>query len=137
VSVLPNLIAIIVQPPWRSEVRGLVTFAICIVADAPISFPQGDLQGRDRYRIRNCRGPDHIAGALPDCPIYRTGDERQATPLNGLRMWPIRACIAPDKLARAESGSPKRDVTPLDGIALRRACKDRWRVGEDEHNSRA
>jgi hypothetical protein len=42
VSVLPNLIAIIVQPPWRSEVRGLVTFAICIIAGASISYLQGD-----------------------------------------------------------------------------------------------
>lgn len=47
-SLLPNVIAIVVQPYWRSEVRGLVAFAICIVAGTVIGLLQGDLDdGRD------------------------------------------------------------------------------------------
>jgi hypothetical protein len=42
-SVLPNLIAVFVQPGWKSEVRGLVTFAICAAAGTVIAWLQGDL----------------------------------------------------------------------------------------------
>jgi cadmium resistance protein CadD (predicted permease) len=42
-SVLPNVIAIFVQPRWRSELRGLVTFVICFVAAGVVAFLQGSL----------------------------------------------------------------------------------------------
>jgi hypothetical protein len=42
-SVLPNLIAVMVSPSWRSELRGLVTFLICTLAGAAIAWLQGDL----------------------------------------------------------------------------------------------
>ena len=31
-SLLPNVIALVNQPRWSSQARGLVTFAICLVA---------------------------------------------------------------------------------------------------------
>ncbi len=47
-SLLPNLIAIIVQPRWRSEARGLATFAICVVAGLLIALLQGQIgSGQD------------------------------------------------------------------------------------------
>lgn len=42
-SLLPNLIAIIVQPRWRSETRGLVTFAVCVIAGLLIALVQGQI----------------------------------------------------------------------------------------------
>lgn len=47
-SLLPNLIAIIVQPRWRPETRGLVTFAVCVVAGLLIALVQGQIgSGQD------------------------------------------------------------------------------------------
>ncbi len=47
-SLLPNVIAIAVQPTWRSETRGLVAFGICAVAGLLIALLQGDIRhGQD------------------------------------------------------------------------------------------
>lgn len=47
-SLLPNLIAVIVQPGWRREVRGLATFGVCVVAGLLIALLEGRLgDGRD------------------------------------------------------------------------------------------
>lgn len=47
-TLLPNVIAIVVQPHWRGEVRGLVAFAVCVVAGLVVATLQGDLgDGRD------------------------------------------------------------------------------------------
>ena len=42
-SLLPNVIAIVIQPSWRSEVRGLAAFGVCVVAGALIALLQGEL----------------------------------------------------------------------------------------------
>ncbi len=42
-SLLPNIIAIVIQPEWRREARGLVAFGICIVAGVLIALLQGDI----------------------------------------------------------------------------------------------
>ena len=47
-SLLPNLTAVIVQARWRAEVRGLVTFGVCVVAGLLIAVLQGQIgNGRD------------------------------------------------------------------------------------------
>ena len=47
-SLLPNLIAIGVQPSWRKETRGLAAFAICVVAGLLIALLQGEIgRGED------------------------------------------------------------------------------------------
>jgi hypothetical protein len=38
--VLPSLIAIIVRPSWRGEVRSVVTLLICCLAGAAILYLQ-------------------------------------------------------------------------------------------------
>ncbi len=42
-SLLPNIIAIVVQPVWRKETRGLAAFGICAVAGVLIALLQGDI----------------------------------------------------------------------------------------------
>lgn len=42
-SLLPNVIAIIVQPSWRKEIRGLAAFGICVIAGGLIALVQGDI----------------------------------------------------------------------------------------------
>ena len=47
-SLLPNIIAIVVQPSWRKETRGLVAFGICVAAGLLIALLQGDIgRGED------------------------------------------------------------------------------------------
>ena len=42
-SLLPNVIAIVIQPAWRKETRGLAAFGICAVAGVLIALMQGDI----------------------------------------------------------------------------------------------
>jgi phosphotransferase system glucose/maltose/N-acetylglucosamine-specific IIC component len=42
-SLLPNLIAVAIQPGWRKEVRGLAAFGICIVAGTVVAVLQGEI----------------------------------------------------------------------------------------------
>lgn len=42
-SLLPNVIAIVVQPTWRKEARGLVAFGVCVVTGLLIALLQGDI----------------------------------------------------------------------------------------------
>ncbi len=42
-SLLPNVIAIVVQPTWRKETRGLVAFGICVAAGLMVALLQGDI----------------------------------------------------------------------------------------------
>ncbi len=42
-SLLPNVIAIVVQPSWRKEIRGLAAFGICVIAGCLIALLQGDI----------------------------------------------------------------------------------------------
>lgn len=47
-SLLPNIIAIVVQPSWRRETRGLAAFGICVAAGLVIAMLQGDIgRGKD------------------------------------------------------------------------------------------
>lgn len=47
-SLLPNIIAVVIQPAWRKEIRGLAAFSICVVAGILIALLQGEIgRGQD------------------------------------------------------------------------------------------
>lgn len=41
--ILPLMLSVIIQPSWRSEVKGLVAFMVCAIAGAVVAWLQGDL----------------------------------------------------------------------------------------------
>jgi uncharacterized membrane protein len=82
-SVLPSRIAIVVQPAWRSEVRGLVTFLICGLAGTVVSWlrkatgpSSGDRRGISQQKLRLARSCMMEQGETPRHNIHKVRNVR-------------------------------------------------------------